>query len=309
MDGTVTAHSFRTMDVPVAGGALHVGVWDPVEAPTDFTPAVLVVHGVTSSHLAWPFVVDELPGVRVIAPDLRGRGLSNAVSGPAGLRAHAADLVAVLDALGESSVLVIGHSMGAFVALVFAHRHPERVRSLVLVDGGLPLDVPDSVDADELVAHILGPTAERLSHRWASVEDYIEGFWRPHPAFTEDWSPELERYIAYDLMSDGDALRPTTSYRVTVEDTLDMNLGTELPDALTGLVHETLLLTVPRGLQNEPPGLYAPGYLEDLLRKHRSIRHVRLEQLNHYTVVMSHRGARMVGPWLRQELDDSRAGQ
>ena len=51
----MSAHTYRTVDVVVPGGDLHVGVWDPV-APQ--TGQVLLVHGVTSSHLAWPFVVE-----------------------------------------------------------------------------------------------------------------------------------------------------------------------------------------------------------------------------------------------------------
>src|SRR5690606_16543776 len=127
----------------------RVGVWDPIEvAAGEQAPDVLVVHGITASHLAWPFVVSQLPGKRVIAPDLRGRGSSSTLVGSAGMRAHAADLVAVLDALGAESVPVIGHSMGGFVAVVFAHVAPERVSQLVLVDGGLPLDAPADLAPD-----------------------------------------------------------------------------------------------------------------------------------------------------------------
>ena len=65
------------------------------------------------------------------------------------------------------------------------------VSRLVLVDGGLPLDVPVGVDTDALVAGILGPTAARLSMRFADAGEYLD-FWRAHPAFGSDWTPELE---------------------------------------------------------------------------------------------------------------------
>lgn len=293
----MSAHTYRTIDVAVPGGDLHVGVWDPV-APQ--TAQVLLVHGVTSSHLAWPFVVDELPGIRAIAPDLRGRGRSNEVSGPAGLAAHADDLAAVLDDLGIESIPVVGHSMGAFVSVVFAHRHPSRVESLLLIDGGLPLDVPAGMDADAVAAYVLGPTAARLSMRFASIDDYLE-FWRPHPAFAHSWSPELESYFAYDLVEDGSGmLRPATSYETMVDDTVDMNTGSSLPEALADLRHPTALITAPRGLQNEEPGLYAPEYLAGVLARYPSIAHTRLDDLNHYTIVMSEPGARVVGEAVRQ---------
>lgn len=292
-------HTYRTVDVPVAGGDLRVGVWEP-EGETTHT--VLLVHGVTASHLTWPFLVEQLPGVRVIAPDLRGRGASHAVQGPAGMAAHADDMAAVLDAFDVAETTVVGHSMGAFVTVVLAHRHPDRVTRMVLVDGGLPLDVPAGIEPEQLVQVILGPVAERLSQRWPTVEAYTDDFWRGHPAFADDWSDELEAYIAYDLVPDGDALRSATSYRIMAEDTVDMNTGTALPDALAALQKPTLFITVPRGLQNETPGLYAPAHLQKLLGTFPQVRHVRLEDLNHYTVVMSRRGADLLTPLVRGEL-------
>lgn len=299
----LAAHAYRAVDVPVQGGDLRVGVWDPVPPPADAVPDLLLVHGVTSSHLAWPFVVERLPGVRAVAPDLRGRGVSRRVQGPAGLSAHADDLAAVLDSLDIERTPVVGHSMGAFVALVFAHRHPDRVSRLVLVDGGLPLDVPPGLDTDQLVAGILGPTAARLSMRFAGDDEYLE-FWRGHPAFQGAWTPQLERYLRYDLVGDGEGgFRPATSYEVTAEDTRDLAAGQTLPDALAGLRHPARLLTAPRGLQDEEPGLYAPVHLEKLLAEYPSIRHERIAGVNHYTIVMGAEGADAVARAVREELD------
>ena len=300
MDGAVN-HEYRTIDVPVDGGALRAGVWDPIDAAAD-APTALLVHGVTASHLAWPFVVERLPGVRVVAPDLRGRGRSNGIDGAAGMAAHAADLTALLDALGIDRTVVVGHSMGGFVSVVFAHLYPERVSRLLLVDGGLPLDVPSGLSTDELVAGILGPTAARLSMRFADTGEYLD-FWRQHPAFAGAWTPELERYLAYDLVDDGTgAFRPATSYATTADDTLDMNTGDALPAALAGLQHPTRLITVPSGLQNEPPGLYAPHHLERLLSEYPTVEHERVDGFNHYTIVMSPSGADVVAAAVREEL-------
>jgi lipase len=284
-------HPYRTMDVPVSGGALRVGIWDAVGP---HTADVLLVHGITSSHLAWPFVVDALPdGMRAIAPDLRGRGASRDVRGPAGMAAHADDLAAVLDALGIGSSPVVGHSMGAFVSVVLAARHPERVSRLLLVDGGLPLDVPPGLTPDEVVQSVLGATADRLHMRFADVAEYL-AFWRAHPAFAADWSEPLERYLAYDLVPEGDALRPATSYATTVEDTIDLNTGTAIGDALARLAHPAVLLTAPRGLRDEQPGLYEEGHLAGLLARHPGIRHERVPGVNHYTIVLAPEGAARV---------------
>ena len=297
-------HAYRTLDVPVSGGDLRVGVWEP---EGEAVATVLAIHGVTSSHLAWPFLVAQLPGVRVIAPDLRGRGVSRDVQGAAGMAAHADDMDAVLEALGFDQLPVIGHSMGGFVAVVLADRHPSRVSRLVLIDGGLPLDVPTGVEPEQLVQLILGPTAERLSRRWESVGAYVDEFWRDHPAFVDDWSAELEEYIAYDLVPDGDAFRPATSYQTTVDDTIDLNVGCTVHDALSRLSVPATFLTVPRGLQNETPGLYPPAHLARQLAQFPQVHHVALEDLNHYTVVMSARGAAVLAPLVEQEIQLARA--
>ena len=48
-------------------------------------------------------------------------------------------MIAVLDALGLERALVVGHSLGAYIASALAAAHPDRVAGLVLVDGGLPI--------------------------------------------------------------------------------------------------------------------------------------------------------------------------
>lgn len=294
MDVAMTRYC--THDVAVPGGALRVGVWDaPAGAPT-----ALLVHGVTSSHLAWGLVAERLPGVRLIAPDLRGRGRSHP-EGAAGMAAHADDLSAVLAHFDVASSLVVGHSMGAFVAVVAADRHPERVPRLLLVDGGLPLAVPEELSADEVIRHVLGPTAARLAMRFASVEDY-HAFWRQHPAFARDWSAFVEDYFAYDLVGDAPELRPATSYDVMAEDTVDLNSGTALAGALAQLSRPARLLVAPRGLLDETPGLYAAERLEGMLASLPGVTAERVDDVNHYTITMGPRGAAAVAEAIREEL-------
>ena len=125
MNQPASTSSYRTTEVPVRGGTLHTALWGP-EDPAALT--ILAVHGVTASHKAWPALAEALPEVRIIAPDLRGRRRSNALPAPYGMPSHAEDLAAVLAALSTGPVVVVGHSMGAFVSVVLANLFPERVR-------------------------------------------------------------------------------------------------------------------------------------------------------------------------------------
>ena len=262
---------------------------------------MLLIHGVTASHLTWPLVAERLPEVLVIAPDLRGRGRSNDLGGEAGLASHARDLVAVLDALGVERVVVVGHSMGAFVALVLADLYPERVARVVLVDGGLPLDLPEGLSTAETISLVLGPTAERLAMRFESVDAYLD-FWRAHPAFRRDWSPELEAYLAYDLVGAAPELRPSTSYATLEEDSIDQNTGGAITEALAHLRRPTVLLTAERGLLDQVPPLYAADRIPALLQTYEGVQHVPVSDVNHYTIAMSEGGADAVAAVIRDQL-------
>jgi pimeloyl-ACP methyl ester carboxylesterase len=281
--------TYRTLDVAVSGGAMRVGVWEPEDAQR----TVLLVHGVTASHLAWAWLAEEMPDARLIAPDLRGRGRSSHLPGPVGMSSHARDLVAVLDAFEVDRADVAGHSMGAFIALVLAAQHPARVGRAVLVDGGMPLDLPEGMLPADAVRHVLGPTAARLSMTFASVDGYLD-FWRAHPAFTRDWSRRLEDYFAYDLVGSEPALRPPTRIATVEEDSLDQNAGAAVCAAQAAIPNGAVLLAAERGLLDDIPPLYGATRRRDLATQHPGLVIADVRDVNHYTIAMSERGARRI---------------
>ncbi len=87
---------------------------------------LVLVPGITSPAVAWSFVAERLAkAFDVYVLDVRGRGLSS--TGPGldyGLDAMADDLSALIAALGLDGVTVLGHSMGARIALCAASRDP-----------------------------------------------------------------------------------------------------------------------------------------------------------------------------------------
>lgn len=107
-----------------------------VPAATATAPALLLLHGLGSNHTRWSEFVERsaLRGQRaLLRPDLRGYGES-ASGGRIRLELWADDLAALLDREGHTTALLVGHSLGAQVALGFAQRHPARCVGLVLVD-------------------------------------------------------------------------------------------------------------------------------------------------------------------------------
>jgi len=97
------------------------------------TPLVLV-HGYPLDHSIWESLVPLLAGdFDLLLPDLRGFGESAAPSAPYQLTDLASDLGGLLDALGLSRAIVVGHSMGGYIALAFARLYPQRLLGLGLV--------------------------------------------------------------------------------------------------------------------------------------------------------------------------------
>ncbi|MEA5419974.1 alpha/beta hydrolase [Spirulina sp. CCNP1310] len=109
---------------------------------------VILLHGLADHGGVWSSLAQRLaPHYHCIAPDLRGHGESSKPEDPAAysFAAMVGDLQALLAALGESSVHLVGHSWGAKVACVWATECPAQVKSLTLVDPFLIQQLPDWV--------------------------------------------------------------------------------------------------------------------------------------------------------------------
>jgi pimeloyl-ACP methyl ester carboxylesterase len=284
----------QELRVPVSGGSLAGGVWNP--AARDAAP-VLAIHGITATHLSWVLVAGRLPGVRLIAPDLRGRGRSGQLPPPWGIRDHADDMVRVLDALEVDRAVVAGHSMGAFVAVRTADQHPDRVSALVLVDGGLPLPLPPGIPEDELAATLLGPAGERLSRTYASREAYT-AFWREHPAFRDHWNPAVEAYVQYDLDAVEGGFRSSARLEAVAANVVQQSGDDGYREALAGLRVPVDFLRAHRGLVDDPPGLYPDGLLDESAPLIPQLRVHEIDDVNHYTLLLSDSGARSVAEFV-----------
>ena len=115
-------------------------------------PAILFVHGYPMDRTVWRHQIDHLEGFRRIAPDLRGMGQSDAPDLGYGMGFYAADLAALLDALGADEVVLCGISMGGYVIFEFLRRWRSRVRGLVLVDTRADADTPEGRRARDAAA-------------------------------------------------------------------------------------------------------------------------------------------------------------
>lgn len=294
---------YEPRSIATSGGHLTVGTWrtrrgvDPATAPV-----IVAVHGITGNHRCWSYLADSLPEMRVVAPDLRGRGGSSDLGGPYGMVRHADDLLHVIDALEVERVVLVGHSMGGFVSTVFAHRHPDRVSSIVLVDGGLPVTRELTPDPETSEANVTAPLIRRLRTTFRSEAEGL-AFWRRHPAFLAAWSPVVADYARYDLGGQAPRLRSRAVVEAVRDDSDDVLSGVDIRAALDDLRHPTRWLIAPDGLLGVPPGLYDSELVQHWLQTYPTIEPVLLSRMNHYTVVLSRAGAEAVAAAVRQPSD------
>ena len=122
---------FTTRMVRVNGISLHVaeaGQGDPV----------LLLHGYPQSGEAWRLVAPELAkDHRVIIPDLRGMGLSEAAPGGYDLANVAEDIHQLVVTMGVGKVKIVGHDWGGAVGAVYAMRYPNEVTRLAFLESAL----------------------------------------------------------------------------------------------------------------------------------------------------------------------------
>lgn len=105
-------------------------------------PAVLLLHGFPDTHVVWRKQVGPLvrAGYRVIAPDLRGYGQTDAPQAVSAYRTEhlVADMLALLDVMGIQKARVVGHDWGALIGWLLCMAAPQRIEQYVALSVGHP---------------------------------------------------------------------------------------------------------------------------------------------------------------------------
>ncbi len=264
-------------------------------------PLALAIHGITANSQAWVPVSRALgAAVGLAAVDLRGRGDSSELPGPFGIDAHVRDMLAVLDALGLPRALVVGHSLGAYIAAALATAHPERVAGLVLVDGGLTVPGSEGADPEVFLEAFLGPTLARLRMTFADREAY-RAWWGEHPAFAagDVTAEDLARYADHDLDGTPPQMRSRVNPDVVRPDGSDLFT---VPGA-RAVAGPAALICAERGIVDDPHPMQPLSIVQawaDADPVHRRV--VPVAGVNHYTITLGARGATAVAREIRRAV-------
>ncbi|TPI41001.1 alpha/beta hydrolase [Mesorhizobium sp. B3-1-9] len=170
-----------------------------VEIPGSEPPLVLV-HGFTDTSRSFSLLAPHLPGRRLIMPDLRGHGGSQAGEG-CGVADFADDIAGLIRRLRLDRPVVVGHSLGGMVSIALAARHPELVGGLVIVASTLR---PDFGSHHQLIDGV------------AALRDPIS----PSDPFYDWWHacrPGVPRAFLAGLAMDASAI-PAARWRAILEE-------------------------------------------------------------------------------------------
>ncbi|HEX5325146.1 MAG TPA: alpha/beta hydrolase [Acetobacteraceae bacterium] len=163
---------FNTDEITTDGATIHVRTGGS-------GPAVVLLHGFGDTGDMWaPLAAALAPAHTLVAPDLRGMGLSSHPGAGYDKKTQAGDVARVLDQLKIPSAGLVTHDIGNMVGYAFAAQYPDRVTHWVAMDAPLPGIGPwDEILRSPALWHFnfRGPDVERLVQGRERI--YLDRFW------------------------------------------------------------------------------------------------------------------------------------
>jgi len=195
-------------------------------------PPVLLVPGWPQNWFAWRQLMPALAGrFTVVAVDPRGVNLSDRATGGYDTGSLAADLVALMDALGHSRFAMIGHDVGMWISYALAADHPERVARLAVAEATMPGISPfpppwGPGQVNDMLFHFSFNRLTDLNEALVLGREYVFFGWQfAHKASTPASVPGYAvNYYVEALTRDRQALHCTFEIYRAIEQTVEQNI-------------------------------------------------------------------------------------
>ncbi len=214
-------------------------------------PILVMTHGLTANAHSFDGMARALGGdVRLIAVDLRGRGLSDKPDTGYSMEDHAADVLGLLDDLEIDRAFLGGHSFGGLLTYHIAAHHPERVRRCIVMDA--PIDI------GEATLEQIKPALDRLGRVFPSWDAYLAAV-KEQPYYHGWWDHQIESYYRADIQENEDGTVQSKSSPDHIRQAVEETIGVAWNEYL-GRIEVPLLLiraTLPYGPPGYPPLLTA----------------------------------------------------
>lgn len=180
---------------------------------------------------------------------------------------------------GLKQLVMMGHSLGAFISLVFAAKHPDRVSHLVLVDGGGKLS---EVQMAKVFAGIK-PSLDRLGQVFPSFEAYLS-LMKQAP-FLQPWNTYMETYFRYEVEEVAEGVRSRVFPQHIEEEAINLRKE-DSTQYYSRISCPTLILRATRGMLAEDDLVLPDDVAKRMVREIPHAQLVELEGTNHYTILL-----------------------
>ena len=240
---------------------------------------ILCIHGITANCRCWDVLASALsPKHRVMAMDLRGRGQSDKPPTGYSIDHHLRDINCLLDDLGLDSIVLMGHSLGASISLAFGAEYPDRVDSVILVDGGGVL----SEKQWNKVFEGIRPSLERLGKVYPSADAYIEKM--KQAPYIQPWSPALQTYYQYEIEDVKEGVKTNINPAHIVEESVNVR-KVEFSGYYSKLRCKVLILKATEGLFSKDDLVLPESVVEMMVKKIPDAKRFDVDGTNHYGVI------------------------
>jgi len=240
---------------------------------------ILCIHGLTANCRCWDLIASSLsPRHKVIALDLRGRGLSDSPSSGYSMKHHCRDILSVMDDLNLERPVLMGHSLGAFISLVFAAQHPQRVDRLILVDGGGKLS---KGQMDKVFAGIK-PSLDRLGQVFPTFKSYVSLIKKA--PFMHPWNSYLETYFRYEVEEVAGGVRSRVDPHHIEEESTNLR-KVDTVQFYSKVLSPTLILRATKGMLAKDDLVLPENVAERMVHKIPNAKKVDLKGANHYSIL------------------------
>lgn len=242
---------------------------------------ILCIHGLTANCRSFDAVAAGLsPPHRILAVDLRGRGLSDKPDSGYSWEHHCGDLAGVIAHMNLSNFYLMGHSLGAYIALAYAAGHADQVAGLILLDGGADL----TPEQWAKISVGIKPSLDRLGKTFPSFEAYI-GMAKQAP-FMQPWNEVAENYYLYESEETPDGGRRSRINPDHIEEERHNLLSLSPREFYPGVKCPVLILRAAEPMVASDdfvlPEEALPGFQASLPQAQL----VNLKGVNHYSIVM-----------------------
>lgn len=239
---------------------------------------ILGIHGLTGNSLQLSFYEQYYnKDFRFITMDLYGRGNSKANGDFNDIFQHAKDVQAIIEKLDLENIILMGYSMGGFIASIVASES-NKVKSLILLDGAATMS--------EYQRPIVEPSLGRLSKHFNSAEEYIDEVAEGYKTFGIDKSNEIEQVLAYEIEDKGEYWENKASEIIVRQDW--ESFWEFSPKEVGPKITQPVLLVQASGEIGSNPPLFLPEHYEETISFYPDIEVV-VSDSNHYTMVFQKR--------------------